>query len=130
MSRPAGHIFERSKDGYVFRYWQSDKGTTYTNYDCERRLESAISAVSRWFSRTVRTRTTTPNADYHNVETLRWKLERLTEHVQMMLTQLDDLEGVDRKRERIKSLREVMGRTPQEAAAFLAKADELEREER
>lgn len=44
----------------------------------------------------------------------------------MMLTQLDELEGVDRRQERIAQLREVAGRTPQEAAAYLAKADELE----
>lgn len=125
-----GRIIERSNGGYIFRYWQSDKGTPYSNFDCERRLEAAIWGVSRWFARSVRTRTTHPTAtedsDDIQMRAVRWKIEKLAEHAQMMLTQLDEIEGVDRKKERIQALRKVIGRTTEEAKAFLTKADELE----
>lgn len=125
-----GRIIERSHEGYTFRYWESDKGTVYSNFDCERRLEAAVWAVSRWFARCVRTRTTHPDPaedrDDLQMRAVRWKIEKLAEHAQMMLTQLDELEGVDRKRERVKALRRVAGRTPAEAAAYLAKAAQLE----
>lgn len=131
MSDYTGHIDERKNDGYTFRYWRSPKGKVYTNFDCERRFESAIWAVSRWFARTVRTRTTSPDAEANrdDLRTVRWKLDKLSEHVLMMQAQLDDLEGVDRTQERITQLRQIAGRTPEEAAAYLAKADELEHQQ-
>lgn len=128
MSDSIGSIEKRENDGYTFRYWRSPKGKVYTNFDCERRFESAIWAVGRWFGRTVRTRTTSPDAEANrdDLRTVRWKLDKLSEHVFMMQAQLDELEGIDRTQERIAQLRQVAGRTPEETAAFLAKADQLE----
>lgn len=128
MSDYTGRIIEREHEGYTFRYWQSPKGTEYTNLDCERRLEAAVWAVGRWFGRTMCTRTTTPDAEQSRdiLQVVRWKLDKLAEHITMMQKQLDEIEGVDRKSERIAALRQIDGRTPEEAAAFLAKADKLE----
>jgi hypothetical protein len=57
---------------------------------------------------------------------LRDALRDLSGYVEAAQRELDRIEGVDRRAERIKSLREVAGRTPAEAATFLAKADQLE----
>lgn len=67
-------------------------------------------------------------ADELDLEWLEWKLDALEEYVAAMRKHLDEVRGVHGKRERIKLLRSVRGREPAEAAAYLAKADELEKE--
>jgi len=122
-----GHIIERTGDGYTFRYYESKGGKRYSHFDCERRLEAATNAMQRWFSRAIRTRTTQGDAeqDRYELERLRSAADELAEYAAIVQRELDRLEGVDRKAERVKALRMVEGRTPEEAAAFLAKADQL-----
>jgi Lon protease-like protein len=121
-------IQERREDHGITRWLVTEQGKRYTQYDCERRLKSATSAVMRWFSRAVRTRTTWNDADMNEATLayLRDALRDLSGYVEAAQRELDRIEGVDRRAERIKSLREVAGRTPAEAATFLAKADQLE----
>lgn len=123
-----GRIIERTNEGYTFRYYESEKGTQYTHYDCERRLNAAKNAMYRWFSRTLKTRTDSGDAEQnsYDLKRLRWVADEIAQYAEVMHREIDRLEGVDRKAERIKSLREIQGRTPAEAAAFLAKADQLE----
>jgi hypothetical protein len=42
--------------------------------------------------------------------------------------EMERRQGVATKRQRIAALRDVRGRTPEEAAVYLAKADELEKQ--
>lgn len=123
-----GRIIERGSDGFTFRYYEAPGGKRYGHFDCERRLESAINAMRRWFSRSLRTRTTHPptSADRYELERLRQVADELAEYATVIQREIDKLEGVDRKAERIKALRVVDGRTPEETALFLAKADRLE----
>ncbi len=60
-------------------------------------------------------------------ERLRWLLDDMRDYVEVASRHLDELDGKDRREERIKALRRIAGRTPEEAAAYLAKADQLER---
>jgi len=119
-----GRIIERTADDFTFRYYESAAGKRYTHYECERRLDAAKNAMERWFSRTLRTRTTPCDTDLQH---LRWIADDIAEYGATVQRELDRLEGVDRKAERIKMLRSVEGRTPEEAAVYLAKADELDR---
>lgn len=122
-----GRIIERESDGFTFRYYQSAKGTTYAHSDCEQLLKAAQSAVGRWFSRALRTRTTNPAGEQdYELERLRWAADELAEYSAAVQVELDRLEGVDRKTARIKALRAIEGRTPEEAAVYLAKAAQLE----
>lgn len=121
-------IIERSNEGFTFRFYESEKGTRYTHYDCERRLKAAANGLYRWFSRTLKTRTTSGDAeqDKYDLQRLRWIAAEVAEYVAVIQRELDRLEGVDRTSERVKALREVTGRTPEETALFLAKAEQIE----
>jgi hypothetical protein len=56
----------------------------------------------------------------------RWEARSLRSTSEWLAQIADALEAHATKTERIAALRSVQGRTPEEAAAFLAKADELE----
>lgn len=122
-------IIERSNDDFTFRYFESEKGTRYTHWDCERKLVAARNAMSRWFSRALKTRTSSGDAEFDSYELqhLRYIAEGIAEYAEVIQREIDRLEGVDRKTERIKALRNVKGRTPEEAAMYLEKAAQLER---
>jgi hypothetical protein len=117
----------RNKDGDVFKWLVTERGTRYSNLDCIQRTEAAIRGVSRWFARTVRTRTEWANRSWRvdDLERIRWMLENMAAYIESASAELDRLQGVDRQAERIAALRNVSGRTPEEAALYLAKADEL-----
>lgn len=122
-----GRIVEREGDGgFTFRYYESEKGHRYTHYDCERRLVAAKNGMCRWFSRALKTRTSSGDAeqDSYELNHLRYIAESVAEYAEVIQREIDRLEGVDRKAERIKAL--IEGRTPEESALFLAKADALE----
>jgi Lon protease-like protein len=127
-------IHEQRMDHGVVRWIDVRRGILdrqprrYTHYECERRLAAADRAFSRWFARTVNTRTTwdDPDMNAHEIRQLRDRLADMRSYVEHAERHLDTLEGVDRRAERIRQLRDVAGRTPEEAAAYLAKAAELE----
>lgn len=122
-----GRIIGRPSGGYTFRYYESKGGKRYTHHDCERRLEAAQAAMERWFSRAIRTLTTQGNAeDRYELERLRYVADDIAEYAAVIQREIDRLEGVDRRAERVRALRSVEGRTPEEAAVYLAKADQLE----
>lgn len=102
----------------------------YTHYDCERRFKSAVEAVMRWGYRTLKTRTSwgdDADMNAYELREIRWRLSELQEWIASMEAQLDQIEGVDRLAERIQLLRNVAGRTPEESAIYLAKAEQLEK---
>jgi hypothetical protein len=118
----------RNREGDTFRWIVTETGKRYSNFDCMQRVKAADSAFSRWFSRAVKTRTSWAEAEMRGdeLERLRWLLSDMQTYLAAAGRYLDELEGTDRRAERIRALREVQGRTPEEAAAFLAKADRLE----
>lgn len=123
------HVREHRMEHGVVRWFVTAGGARYTHYDCERRLKAATSGVFRWFNRAVKTRTTWNDDVEMNrdqIRDLRSALEELQDYVEHAQRYLDEVEGVDRRAERIKALRNVSGRTPAEAAVYLAKADHLE----
>lgn len=124
-------IEERSnREGDTFRWVLTERGTRYTNLDCIGKVKAAEAAFARWFSRAVKTRTTwgpeLAECNASDIEELRWRLREMQTYVEAASRHLDDLEGTDRRAERVKALREVAGRTPAEAALYLAKADQIE----
>lgn len=121
-------VEDRRMEHGVVRWIVTEKGQRYTHYDCERRAKAAVNAFERWFHRTVRTRTAWDDAEMNDsqMRDLRYLLKDVQGYVELASLELDRLEGVDRRAERIKALRAVAGRTPAEAAAYLAKADQLE----
>lgn len=121
-------IEERRMSHGVVRWVVTDRGRRYTHHECERRLLAAWHGVPRWFSRAVATRTTWNDADMNadEIRRLRDVLADMTSYIEVASRHLDGIEGVDRRAERIRQLRDVTGRTPEEAAAYLAKAAQLE----
>lgn len=115
-------------DHGIVRIFVTERGKRYTHHECERRLEAAVHAMMRWFHRSIKTRTTWNEADMNAAEVrdLRRVLDELQEYAEAVQQELDRIEGVNHKAERIAALRNVTGRTPEEAAAFLAKAAALE----
>lgn len=129
-SQSDGRIREQRMEHGTVRTLVTDRGRHYTHHECKRRLGSAAHDVMRWFSRAVRTRSEWNEADMRaaDLRDLRLVLDDLASYVEIAQRELDRIEGVDRTAERVKALRQIEGRTPDEAAAFLAKADQIERE--
>jgi hypothetical protein len=63
----------------------------------------------------------------YDLERLEWFLDGVQRWLDSVRETIEKRRGVKTKEERIALLRRVEGRTPEEAAAFLKKADELER---
>jgi hypothetical protein len=121
-------IKERRMSHGIVKTVLTERGQEYPHYECERRLKTAIRATMRWFSRTLQTLTVWDDKDMndHELQRMRYTLDDLAMYVEAVQRELDRIEGVNRSAERIKALRNVAGRTPEEAAAFLKKAEELE----
>lgn len=117
--------FIRLKSGRQITYW-----------DAMRAVESAATALGTGFSRLFKLAVAqgkegdgmfSMSQEYY-LETLEYRIDQVEEHMAALRAYLEKLRGSQSKRDRIKALRNVEGRTPGEAAAFLAKADQLERE--
>lgn len=116
----------------TLKWFVTDSGTEYGHRDCLSRLEAAVRGSHRWFARAVETLSEWNDQDMRadEVERLRWVLDDMAEYVEAARQELVSIEDANRKVERIKALREVTGRTPEEAALYLQKAAELEAEKR
>lgn len=125
-------IEERTNDdGDVFRYLVLESGSRYSNLDCIQKTEQSLRGVQRWFHRSLETATiwSDPSLAESDNDRLRWLLDDLEGYLHAARKALADREGRQRRAEKIRALRQIAGRTPDEAAAYLAKADELERGE-
>lgn len=73
-----------------------------------------------------------PNDDLdmheYDLERLEWFIDDLNNWTAAIRKEIDERRGTLKVQERIALLRNTSGRTPEEAAAFLAKADQLEKE--
>jgi hypothetical protein len=124
------NIKERSnEDGDVFRYLMLDSGTQYSNLDCINRVEQSSRGFQRWFYRAIQTATVwaDPRLAESDTERLGWLLDEMETYISSARQGLAKREASRRREEKIKALRQIAGRTPDEAEAYLSKADELER---
>jgi hypothetical protein len=106
------------------------KYTTYSNLDCISKTEQASRAFGRWWSRSLMTATiwADPALSDSDTERLGWLLDDMESQIISARRALAERQEAQRREEKIKALRRIAGRTPEEAEAYLAKADELERE--
>ena len=113
-----GHRFITLKSGRVVSF-----------LDAQREAEDHLASLYRWELRMEKL------ADVKDKDLNEWYWEQ----VEWFIDKVDALVGYSRdeikkhntrksKEERIAALRNVTGRSPEEAAAFLAKADQLEKE--
>jgi hypothetical protein len=121
-------VKERRGDYGIQRWIVTEAGKTYSHDQCESRLKASVNTMFSWFAWTISSRPTWNEADRrrHELWRLRNVAEKIAAYAELVGQELDRLEGVDHKAQRIAQLREVRGRTPEEAAAFFAKAEQLE----
>lgn len=112
-----GYQYIRLKSGRLVGFW-----------DMVTAVESAETALSTAVSRALKLAAADEHglADYY-LETMEWRLDRVESYIGAVRTYLEKLRGDQTTKERIALLRKTDGRTPEEAAAYRAKADELER---
>lgn len=117
-------------DGDVFRHLVLDGGGQYSNLDCIGKTEQASRAFGRWFYRSMLTATkwSDPVLSESDTERLGWMLDEMETYIASARQGLAERQEAQRRVEKVKALRRIAGRTPEEAEAYLAKADELERE--
>jgi hypothetical protein len=108
---------------YTVRYITLKSGREIGFWDAVSNVETAHSDLVRWFGRLFKL--ANDDWDWERIDNRVWDLEDLVGYYRKRVEE----RGFRRtKEERIKQLRQVSGRTEEEAAAFLAKADKLERE--
>lgn len=113
-----------------FKYIKLSKtGRVFSYHEAQKQVDKGFNMVTRWLLRIVQI---VPESTDYDLDEYYWEriddyadrleilAERIREEVRKHLK-------VRSKQERIKALRNVTGRTPEEAAIFLAKADELEK---
>lgn len=102
-------------------------GRRITFLDAQSMAQAAHSSLSTAASRMFKlARHQDRDIDEWNLEVIDSFVESLEDYVGILRTEIDKLIGVKSKQERIALLRNVSGRSPEEAAEFLRKADELE----
>lgn len=118
VEETGGHKFIRLKSGRRLHFW-----------DAIREVERADTDLSRAFSRAFKLAGTNSDPDLaaYELERLEDRVRRLEWYLGSLRTEIDRRLGVIGQRERIALLRNTNGRSPEEAAAFARKADELER---
>lgn len=117
VERIRGYNYIRNKAGDLLGFWD-----TLTAVD---RAHTALAtAMSRAFKLAIANAKDDP--DHYDLERLDSALWNLEDYLRHMRGELDREMGVVGLRERIALLRNVDGRTPEEAEAFRRKADELQ----
>lgn len=116
-----GHRFirlkpgRRQKEGRLISYWDARNAADRADTDLVR-------AVSRCFKLISSDR----ELGGWDLENLEWFIHRVHEWIHAVEAEIKKRQGVQTVEERIALLRNVSGRSPEEAAAFTRKADELE----
>ena len=98
-------------------------------WDAEQGFKKAVNTMHTWASRAFHLAAATPDPqirEYH-LEHFEWELDNIETWLGYLREELQKQSGRLRVEERIALLRQVDGRTPEEAEAFRRKADELER---
>lgn len=112
---------ERATTIRGYKYIRLKSGRLVTYHECTDAAGSAWTDMVRAVSRSIKL----ASGD-DDLERIEWFLDNVDSYAQSARKYVQDKRGVHTKRERIALLRNVEGRTPEEAAEFLSKADELE----
>lgn len=125
------YTVEDPKGNGVYRYIKlSSTGRTFSFEDSKKQVEKGLNMITRWMGRIVQI---VPNTDDRDLNDYYWEqiedyCDRLRIIADRWMEEVAKHRKVRTKEERIKALRNTTGRTEEEAALFLAKADELEKE--
>jgi hypothetical protein len=106
-----------------FKYLELKSGRRVMFWDAKNEADDHYSSMIRWVSRMFKL--ANDESDLNRIDNFVWHLESL---VGAYRAELERLNVRKSKEERIAQLRDVSGRTPEEAALYLAKADQLEAE--
>lgn len=112
---------DKIEESNGLRFIRLKTGTLLSFWDVMSQVEGAHTRLGRSFSRAFKLA-----RDEYDLERLEWRIEQLEDHLGQLRKHLNEVRGVNGVRERIALLRNVDGRTPEEAEAFIKKADELE----
>lgn len=108
-----GHWYIHIKGGRLIGFW-----------DAMREAERGETTVHRGVSRAFKL--AKAKGDDYELERLEWFIEKVEDYVRSVKGAIAEQRSYRTEEERIAALRNTAGRTPEEAAAFTAKADELE----
>jgi hypothetical protein len=114
-----GHKYIKLKSGRKLTFWDALEAVHVSHTD-------QVRALSRAFKLAGTNRD--PDLAAYELERLEWAIGELESYLAAVRKEIEKRLGVRSKQERIALLRNTTGRTPEEAAAFTRKADELERQ--
>lgn len=115
-----------------FKYIRFPSGKLYSFYDAVHGADVAETAFARAISRAFKLipdwtgeqdRASYREMDYERIE---WALDSMEACLRAVREYLDKQRGIKKVEERIALMRNTAGRTPEEAAEFRRKADQLE----
>lgn len=115
-----GHDNIEERDG--FKFIRLGSGRIMSFWDAQGEADKSRTALGRHVSRMFKL------AGEYDMEWVESFVDDLESYVAALREEIKRLREVRAKRDRIASLRNVEGRTPEEAAEFLRKASELERQ--
>ena len=116
---------EETASGY--KYLKLKSGRRVMFHDAQREADDNFASVARWLSRMAKLTGAHEYADFdwEQIGYFLDHMETLAEHYRAEIRKHDVHTS---KKERIAQLRNVKGRSAEEAALYLAKADQLEKE--
>lgn len=128
MRRGSGSMYERVEqrvlsDGTPFKFVRLKSGRILSFWDALSAADRATTALHTAVARAIKLAT----GDDWDLERVESMLDNMDTWVQSIRAEVEKLRGIKTKEERIALLRNTSGRTPEEAAEFHRKADELER---
>ncbi len=115
--------YERVVEQRGYKYIRLKSGRMITYWDADRLAEAGFTDMTRSVSRMFKL----ADNDY-DLEHLGYFIDHLHEYVHALEQGLEKRHGAQKVKERIAKLRNITGRTPEEAAAFKRKARELEQQ--
>jgi hypothetical protein len=112
-----------------FRYVMLKSGRRVSFMESLAELDGALSGVYLWMARSFRTAEVEDrDVTEQNLEFIERRVEQAEDWLRAIRAELVRQRGRQDLRQRIAALRNVSGRTPEEAAAYLARASALETE--
>lgn len=119
--------YDRVVEREGHKFIRLDSGRLLTFWDAMTQVERAHTALGTAISRCFKLLSSDRDVGDYDLERLEWKIDLLDSHIGAIRAEIAKRRSVQSKEERIALLRNTEGRTPEEAAEFNKKADELER---
>lgn len=117
-----GREYDRLEEHNGYKFIRLNTGRLMSFWEMMTRADRDFTAFARAVSRCFKL-----VGDDYDLERLEDRVEQMEEYARSLREEITKRYHYKNQRERIAALRNVKGRTTAEAAAFLAKADELER---